>query len=131
MNVWGLGMPKQETYFEQAAGSGRVEVIKSYDVSYALEVFRAMDEPALRALAVALEIEANYDSADVPDPNGSEYEDFLWNELREAGIEDVRIDPNLRSFFIVSLNSNGKSEDLYVSADWPSAEAFAKLLIAR
>lgn len=107
-----------------------MEVIKTYDLSYALEVFRQMGEDARRALAVALEIDSNYAPADIPDPNGSEYEDFLWNELRESGIEDVRLDPNLRSFFIVSLNSRGKSEDFYVSSDWPSAEAFAKALIA-
>ena len=26
--------------------------------------------------------------------------DLAWNELREARIEDVRLDPNLRSFFV-------------------------------
>ena len=123
-------MPKQETFFELSAGNRRVEVIKTYDCSYALEVFQNMGKDAIRALAAALEISSNYDPADIPDPNGLEYEDFLWNELREAGIEDVRLDPNLRSFFVVSQNANGKNEDLYVSADWPSAEAFAKELIA-
>jgi hypothetical protein len=124
-------LPKQETFFELSAENRRVEVIKTYDCAYALEVFRTMGRDAISALAAALDINSNYDPADMPDPNGSEYDDFLWNELREAGIEDVRIDPNLRSFFVVSLNSNGKSEDLYVSADWPSAEAFAKGLIER
>lgn len=124
-------MPKQEMYFEQTSGSRRVEIIKTYDTSYAHEVFRSMDDDALRALATALDVGSNYDSADIPDPNGLEYEDFLWNELLDAGIEDVRLDPNLRSFFVVSQDANGESDDLYVSADWPSAETFAKKLIVK
>lgn len=124
-------MPRQETYFEQRAGNRRVEVIKTYDTAYAREVFRSMDEDALRTLATALEIDSNYDPADIPDPAGSEYEDFLWDELLQTGLEDVRLDPNLRSFFVVSENADGESEDLYVSADFPSAEAFAKGIVNR
>lgn len=90
-----------------------------------------MDEDALRTLATALEIDSNYDPADIPDPAGSEYEDFLWDELLQTGLEDVRLDPNLRSFFVVSENADGESEDLYVSADFPSAEAFAKGIVNR
>lgn len=59
---------------------------------------------------------------DIPDPAGSEYEDFLWDELLQAGLEDVRVDPDLRSFFVVSENADGNTEDIYVSADWSSAE---------
>ena len=123
-------MPRQETYFEERAGNRRVEVIKTYDTTYAREVFRSMDEDALRTLAAALEIDSNYDPADIPDPAGSEYEDFLWDELLQAGLEDVRLDPNLRSFFVVSQDEGGKSQCLYVSADWPSAEAVAKKTLA-
>ena len=124
-------MPKQETFFEQEAGSKRVEVVKTYDRSYAREVFQSMESDALRTLAAALEIDANYDPADIPDPDGAGYEDLLWEELLAAGIEDVRLDPNLRSFFVVSERSNGKAQDLYVSADWPSAEGYAKKQIGR
>ena len=123
-------MPRQETFFDQTAGKGRVEVIKTYDPGYAHEVFRSMEDDAIGILAAALDIDSNYEPDDIPDPNGSDYEEFVWNELLEAALEDVRLDPNLRSFFIVSQNTNGKVEDLYVSADWPSAEAFAKGLIA-
>ncbi len=119
-------MPQQELFYEQKAGDRRVEVIKTYDRSYAREVFLAMDSDALRMLATALDIEANYDPADIPDPDGSGYEDFLWEELLEAGVEDVRLDPNLRSFFVVSESAGGKSRDLYVSGDYPSAEGFAR-----
>jgi hypothetical protein len=124
-------LPKQETFFEQRAGNRQVRVIKTYDPSYAREVFRSMDKDALRTLGAALEIDSNYDPADIPDPAGPEYEDFLWDELLQAGIEDVRLDPNLRSFFVVSEDAGGNSEDLYVSADWTSAEGFAKKVLTR
>ena len=113
-------LPKQETFFKKTAEGRHIEVIKTYDRAYAQEVFRSMDSNAISTLAAALDIGSNYAPADIPDPDGSEYEDFLWDELLEAGIEDVRLDPNLRSFFVVSQNANGKSEDLYVSGDWPA-----------
>lgn len=121
----GEKLPRQETYFEQQAGKRRVQIIKTYDTAYAREVFRSMGEDALRTLATALDIDSNYDPADIPD-SGSEYEEFLWDELLQAGIEDVRLDPDLRSFFVVSEDADGKIQDLYVSADWPSAEVFAQ-----
>jgi hypothetical protein len=108
-----------------------VEVIKTYDRSYAHEVFQSMDGDALKTLAAALDIYSKYNPADIPDPGKSEYEDFLWEELLEAGIEDLRLDPNLRSFFVVIRNADDKTENLYISADWPSAEAFAQRLLAR
>ncbi|HTW31119.1 MAG TPA: hypothetical protein VMD76_05545, partial [Candidatus Sulfotelmatobacter sp.] len=82
------------------------------------------------ALAAALELTKNYESTDIPDPKGSDYNDFLWQELCEAAREDVRADPNLYSFFVVSEARAAKDEDLYVSPDWPSAEAFAKRRLA-
>lgn len=124
-------MPEQETFFEQRMGNRRVEVIKTYDRSYAYEVFSSMDDKSLSVLAAALNINSTYDPNDVPDPNEPEYLDFVWAELLEAGIEDIRLDPNVRSFFVVSEHANGERENLYVSADWPSAEAFAKKLIVR
>jgi len=119
-------MPRQEIFFEQQAGNRRVEVLKTYDRSYAREVFRAIDGEAREALAVSLGLEKNYEPADIPDPNGSEYDDFLWDELLEAAREDVRSDPNLYSFFIVSEATSARPQDVYISPDWPSAEAFAK-----
>ena len=123
-------MPRQEVFLEQRTGSWRVEVLKTYDRSYAREVFSGIDTEARKALAVALELEKNYEPADIPDPDGSEYDDFLWDELLEAAREDVRSDPSLYSFFVVTEAENGKAEDLYISPDWPSAEAFAKKCIA-
>jgi hypothetical protein len=123
-------MPRQEVFFEQSTGGRRVEVLKTYDQSYAREVFDDLDSEAREALATALDLKKNYEPADIPDPEGIEYDDFLWEELFEAAREDVRSDLNLYSFFVVAEDGDGKSEDLYISPDWPSAEAFAKKLIA-
>jgi len=123
-------MPRQEVFFEQSTGGRRVEVLKTYDQSYAREVFNDLDSEAREALATALDLKKNYEPADIPAPEGIEYDDFLWDELFEAAREDVRSDPNLYSFFVVAEDGDGKSEDLYISPDWPSAEAFAKKLIA-
>jgi hypothetical protein len=89
-------------------------------------VFKGIDEEATAALASALELEKNFEPADIPSPSAIEYDDFLWDELYEAAREDVRNDPNLYSFFVVAETKAGKTEDIYVSPDWPSAEAFAK-----
>ena len=124
-------MPRQELFFERTEGNRHIEVIKTYDCGYAQEVFRSMDGNAISALAAALDLDSNYDPADIPDPKGSDYEDFIWEELLETGVEDVRLDPNLRSFFVVSQSTEGSARDLYVSGDWPSAERFAKKLLAQ
>ena len=88
-------MPRQELFFERKIGDTRVEVLKTYDGSYAREVFDALDEDATNALAAALDITGNYDASELPDPNGHEYQDLLWQELCAAAVEDVRLDPNL------------------------------------
>jgi hypothetical protein len=59
-------MPQQETYFEHMAGERRVEVLKTYDRSYAREVFGSMDENARAYLWSSLGIDENNDAADVP-----------------------------------------------------------------
>lgn len=123
-------MPQQQLFFEQKIGDRRVEVLKTYDRSYAREVFNGIGEEAREALATALELGKNFEPADIPDPNGSDYDDFLWDELIEAAREDVRNDPNLYSFFVVSEGTSAQPQDVYISPDWPSAEAFAKSRIA-
>jgi hypothetical protein len=56
---------------------------------------------------------------------------YLWDELLDSAKEDVRLNPNLRSFFVVNEIRSTKPQSLYVSADWPSAESFAKNLLAK
>jgi hypothetical protein len=119
-------MPQQEVFFEQQVGDRLIVVIKTYDRSYAREVFGKVDDEAKKSLAAALEIPENYDPEEITDPNGQDYEDFLWGELSEASLEDVRQSPRLCSFFVVTETKAGETEDIYISADWPSAEEFAK-----
>lgn len=124
-------MPKQEVFFEQQTGDKRIEVLKSYDQAYAREVFGSMDEGALERLWATLKPEEIYDPAGLPklndpaDVNG-EAEAFLWDEL----LEQAREDGSTLSFFIVNEVKGARSESLFVSPDWPSAEAFAKELLA-
>lgn len=119
-------MPQQQVFFEQKTGDRRVEVLKVYDRSYAREAFGKMDEAAQRYLWSSLGIDKTYDTADVPPIDGAAGEDFLWEELLDAAREDG----NLLSFFVVNELNGNISESLYVSPDWPSAEAFAKSRLA-
>ena len=121
-------MPKQETFFEQQNGETKIEVLKSYDSEYAREAFRSMDAEALKRLWTVLEVEKTYDAADLPalgQPNGAG-EDFLWEEL----LESAREYGSEVSFFIVSETRNKRSESVWVSPDWPSAENFVKSRLA-
>ena len=70
-------MPKQELFFEQESGGRRIEVLKTYDRSYAREVFNGIGTEAREALAAALELTKNYEPVDIPDPNGSDYDDLF------------------------------------------------------
>jgi predicted RNA-binding Zn-ribbon protein involved in translation (DUF1610 family) len=106
-------MPQQEIFFEKNTGDRRVEVLKTYDQKYAHEAFGGMDEAAQTYLWNSLGIDESYS------PAGSE--DVLWDELLDAAREDG----NLLSFFVVNEAHGGKPKSLYVSPDWPSAEAFA------
>jgi|ERR1700739_2345232 len=119
-------MPRQESFLVEKVNGVEIEVLKTYDKSYAHEVFRGMGADALKALAATLSLTENYEASDIPDPDDAEYEDFLWEEICDGAREDVRLDPNLYSFFVVVETKAGKAEELYVSPDWPSAEEFAK-----
>lgn len=119
-------MPRQETFLREAANGVEVEVLKTYDKSYAQEVFRGMSTEALEALAATLNLEGKYEVTDIPAPNATDYADFIWDEICEGAIEDMRQSPTLSSFFVVVETNAGKAEELYVSPDWPSAEVFAR-----
>jgi hypothetical protein len=65
-------------------------------------------------------LEGSLDLAGESDPEA------LWE-----GIEDgAREDWNAFSYFIVSETVLGPTAPVFVSADWPSAEAFAKQRLA-
>jgi len=124
-------MPQQDIFFAQATGDRHIQVLKTYDPGYAREVFDEMDEDAQAILWKSLDIEQNYDAADLPSPDDPDRADFLWEELMDSAREDVRQDPNLRSFFVVNEIRSIAPQSLYVSADWPSAESFAKNLLSK
>jgi hypothetical protein len=119
-------MPQQEVFFEHKTEDGSVQVLKTYDRTYAREVFGKMDETAQSFLWNSLGIDEAYDPTDLPSRTHPESEDFLWEELLDAAREDG----NLLSFFVVNEAKGTFSESLYVAPDWPSAEAFAKRHIA-
>ncbi|MFC6644680.1 hypothetical protein ACFQBQ_03550 [Granulicella cerasi] len=128
-------MPRQETFFEQQTGDRKVEVLKTYDQSYAREAFESMDEISMQKLWDTLRPEAIYDAEGLPklnDPNdvNGEAQAFLWDELVEQALEDPRAYPRATSFFIVNESRGNINSSLYVSPDWPSAEAFAKARLA-
>jgi hypothetical protein len=120
-------MPQQEVFFEQQLGDRRIEVLKVYDQQFAREAFNSMDEAALTTLWNSLEVEKTYDPVGLPTLN--EPEDraaFLWDELVEQAREDWRT----FSFFVVTETTGTQADSLYISPDWPSAEAFAKTRLA-
>jgi hypothetical protein len=119
-------MPQQELFFEQTAGDRRIEVLKTYDQKFAREAFADMGEAAQAHLWTALKIEESCEAADIPGRGDPGREDFLWQELLEASREEG----NISSFFVVTETQAGRSARLYVSPDWPSAQAFAGSLIA-
>lgn len=119
-------MPQQEVFFEQESAGRRIEVLKTYDRQFAREAFAFMDKTAQAALWNSLRIEENYDPADLPPNTDPDNEDFLWEELLEAAREDG----NQLSFFVVNEARGKVHQYLYVSPDWPSAEAFAKARVA-
>lgn len=118
-------MPKQEVFFELMTGNRRIEVLKIYDRNYAREAFLNMDEDAQAYLWRSLGIDESYDASELPRAGDSAGEDFLWEELLTAAREDG----NLLSFFVVNVTKDTAVEPVYVSPDWPGAEAFAKTRI--
>ena len=118
-------MPQQTSFLDQTVGDTRIEVLKSYDEAFARDAFDQMDEEALRFLAQSLGL--NGSDAEVGlSPGGSEYADSIWEEMKDGAREDW----NSFSYFIVAEESAAHTTLLFVSADWPSAEAFAKKRIS-
>jgi len=115
-------MRVQEVFFDQEQNGHRVEVIKTYDIVAAHEAFAELNDSALDFLANALKLADSYDLADIPDKTSPEYADFLWQELEDCSREDG----NVCSFFVVQEVHSGNGKTVFISPDWPSAEAFAK-----
>lgn len=84
-----------------------------------------MNQDAQARLWTSLRITDNFEPVDIPQQDDPNREDFLW----EALLDDAREDGNLLSFFVVMSSVGGASTGIYVSPDWPSAEAAAKSLV--
>lgn len=115
-------MPRQELFFEQEIDGRRIQVLKTYDTTYAREVFAEMDAAAQSHLWDSLRIETNYEAKDIPYRGTPERAEFLWDELLDAAREDG----NLLSVFVVNELTGSATRSLYVSPDWPSAESYAR-----
>ena len=118
-------MPTQETFLEKQLSDGRALVIKTYDANLAHDAFQHLDETALAQVADALRLEELFESSDIPEPSSHDYAEFIWETLSD----EAREDGNLKSFFILYREVQGQPrQPLFVSADWPSAEAFSQRL---
>jgi hypothetical protein len=109
-------MQEQEVFMDQTIGERRVQVLKSYDAAFAREAFDAMDEGALEFLSLRLDVE------DLPSPSSPDFADTIWQELEDGAREDW----NRFSYFVVTESTGKGVTPVFVSADWPSAESFAK-----
>jgi hypothetical protein len=119
-------MPQEEVFLEVQDGSDTIRVVKTYDTAFAKESFELMDESALKALAQALNLQGNFEAADIPSDSDEDYGDFLWEEMFDSAREDGQT----RSFFVVTRGAGDRVRPLYVSGEWPSAETFEKHLQA-
>jgi hypothetical protein len=111
-------MPKQEVFMDAAIGDKQVQVLKTYDAAYAREAFDAMDVEALKFLTLWLDIE------DLPAPESPDFADTIWEAVEDGAREDW----NSFSYFVVTESTSGRTIPLFVSPDWPTAEAFAQNL---
>jgi len=109
-------MPQQETFAEFQSSGSTIVVLKSYDARFAREVFDGMDEGARFALANHLRLSEAYEL------DSALNEDDIWEGLAEHSREHG----DRFSFFIVQKTRATAVHNLYVSADWPSAERFAR-----
>jgi hypothetical protein len=57
-----------------------------------------------------------------PSQEDPDFAETLWLEVEDGAREDW----NTFSYFVVMEQAGSGSTPIYVSADWPSAEAFAK-----
>ncbi|HEX3374867.1 MAG TPA: hypothetical protein VHS13_11710 [Edaphobacter sp.] len=102
----------------------KIEVIKTYDGKYAREAFARMDDTALDQLAASLDLPANFFEEDIPQRTDEDYAEFLW----EAMSDSAREDGSVSSYFVVVDSDSAVTKELFVSLDWPTAEAYIKLI---
>lgn len=116
-------MPSQELFLEKKAGSDVFQVLKTYDTAFAKEAFAGMDEGAIEHLSKSLSIAEEYAADEIP-TSPIELADLIWDEMYDSAREQGQT----RSYFVVRHSSGSSEEFLYVSGDWPSAEAYVHLV---
>ena len=94
-------------------------MLKTYDRAFAQDAFEHMDGDALRFLHKALELPAEDGWAEKVEPRNQEFLELLWDGIEDGGREDW----NTFSYFVVVQKTDAGSSPVYVSPDWPSAEA--------
>jgi hypothetical protein len=120
-------MPRQETFFSSIVAGTTIKVVKTYDREFARQAFSHMDDAALDHLTAALGLGSNYEEVDIPARTDPDYADLLWDEI----VESAREDGTLFSFFVVIQSKHNVEEELFVSPDWPTAEAYVNLISNR
>lgn len=117
-------MPRQETFFSSTVGDRKIEIVKTYDRNFVRTAFSRMDEAVLDHLANSLNLGSNFNESDIPASTDADYGEFQW----EAMTDSAREDGNLFSFFIVTQSKPQIERELFVSPDWPTAEAYVNLI---
>lgn len=112
-------MPSQELYLEMKAGLDVFQVLKTYDTAFAKETFAGMDEVAMEHLSKSLLISEEFPPSEMP-TSPADVADLIWEEMYDSAREQGQT----RSYFVVRRSSVSSESFLYVSGDWPSAEAY-------
>ena len=115
-------MPAQEVFIDSVIDGNRVQVGKTYDQGYVPEAFGMMADSAKAFLWSSIKPEEIYEASELPIEPDIEHDAFLLDEMLDQGREEW----NLFSYFAVLSESDGRQEPVLVSADWPTAETFAK-----
>lgn len=115
-------MTQQETFFTERAGSIQLIVFKTYDERFAHDSFQVLSDGALASLAESLKLAEQFDPSEIPRPEEEGFAELLWGELKESAREEW----DRFSYFVVQEVDDGEVRPIFVSPDWPSAEAFAE-----
>lgn len=116
-------MPSQELYLEKKTGLDIFQVLKTYDTAFAKETFARMDEVAIEHLSKSLSISDEFPPDEMP-ISPDDLADLIWEEMYDSAREQGQT----RSYFVVRRSSVSSEDFLYVSGDWPSAEAYVHLI---
>ena len=86
-------MPRQEIFLDETIDGKRVQIVRTYDESYAQEAFRYMSDDAKAALWKSLKPEEMYEAEGLPTEPGEEYDAFLLDELLRKAERKVTPSP--------------------------------------